>query len=35
MQIVGRFFEDPLVMRAAYAYQQSTDWDNIIGVDFR
>ena len=35
MQIVGRFFEDPLVMRAAYAYQQSTDWDNIIGVDSR
>ena len=34
MQIVGRFFDDPLVMRAAYAYQQSTDWDNIIGVPF-
>ena len=32
MQIVGRFFDDPLVMRAAYAYQQSTDWDKIIGV---
>jgi len=32
MQLVGRFFDDPLVMRAAYAYQQSTDWDNIIGV---
>jgi amidase len=33
MQIVGRFFDDPLVMRAAYAYQQSTDWDKIIGVN--
>ena len=33
MQIVGRFFDDPLVMRAAYAYQHSTDWDKIIGVD--
>ena len=32
MQIVGRFFDDPLVMRAAYAYQHSTDWDEIIGV---
>jgi amidase len=32
MQLVGRFFDDPLVMRAAYAYQQSTDWDKIIGV---
>ena len=33
MQLVGRFFDDPLLMRAAYAYQQSTDWDKIIGVD--
>ena len=32
MQIVGRFFDDPLVMRVAYAYQHSTDWDTIIGV---
>ena len=32
MQLVGRFFDDPLVMRAAYAYQQSTDWDAIVGV---
>jgi amidase len=32
MQLVGRFFEDPLLMRVAYAYQHSTDWDAIIGV---
>jgi hypothetical protein len=32
MQLVGRFFDDPILMRAAYAYQQSTDWDNNIGV---
>ena len=32
MQLVGRLFDDPLLMRAAYAYQQSTDWDKIIGV---
>ena len=32
MQLVGRFFDDPLLMRAAYTYQQSTDWDQIIGV---
>ena len=32
MQLVGRFFDDPLLMRAGYAYQQSTDWDKIIGV---
>lgn len=32
MQLVGRFFDDPLLMRVAYAYQHSTDWDKIIGV---
>lgn len=32
MQLVGRFFEDPLLMRVAYAYQHSTDWDAIIRV---
>jgi len=32
MQLVGRFFDDPLLMRAAYAYQQSTDCDKMIGV---
>ena len=32
MQLVGRMFDDPLLMRAAYAYQHSTDWDEIIGV---
>ena len=33
MQLVGRFFDDPLLMRTAYAFQQSTDWEKIIGVD--
>ena len=33
MQLVGRFFDDPLLMRAAYAFQQSTDWDKIVGID--
>jgi amidase len=32
MQLVGRFFDDPLLMRVAYAYQHSTNWDEIIGV---
>jgi Asp-tRNA(Asn)/Glu-tRNA(Gln) amidotransferase A subunit family amidase len=32
MQLVGRFFEDSLLMRVAYAYQHSTDWDKIIGI---
>ena len=32
MRLVGRFFDDPLLMRTAYTYQQSTDWDKIIGV---
>jgi amidase len=32
MQLVGRFLDDPLLMRVAYAYQHATDWDRIIGV---
>ena len=32
MRLVGRFFDDPLLMRTAYTYQQSTDWDKIIGL---
>ena len=32
MQLVGRFFDDSLVMKTAYAYQHSTDWEEIIGV---
>jgi amidase len=32
MQLVGRFFDDPLLLRVAYAYQHSTDWDEIISV---
>ena len=33
MQLVGRFFDDPLLLRAAYTYQHSTDWDRIVGVN--
>ena len=32
MQLVGRFFDDPLLMRVAFAYQKATDWDKIIEV---
>jgi amidase len=32
MQLVGRFFDDALLMRVAYAYQHSTDWDKLIGI---
>jgi amidase len=32
MQLVGRFFDDPLLMRVAYTYQHSTDWGKIISV---
>src|SRR2546427_5051506 len=32
MQLVGRFFDDPLLMPAAHAYQHATDWGKIIGV---
>jgi amidase len=32
MQLVGRFFDDPLLMRVAYAYEHAADWDAIIRV---
>src|SRR5262245_10680649 len=32
MQLVGRFFDDPLLLRVAHAFQHATDWDKIIGV---
>jgi amidase len=32
LQLVGRCFDDPLLMRVAYAYQHATDWDTIISV---
>src|SRR5262249_11088206 len=32
MQLVGRFFEDPLLVRVAYAYQHSVDWQATIGI---
>jgi amidase len=35
MQLVGRFFEDPLLLRVAYAYEHSTDWEAVIGVGTR
>jgi len=35
MQLVGRFFDDPLLMRVGVAYQQAADWNEIIGVGAR
>ena len=32
MQLVGRFFDDPLLLRVAYAYQHSVDWQATIGI---
>jgi aspartyl-tRNA(Asn)/glutamyl-tRNA(Gln) amidotransferase subunit A len=32
VQLIGRFFDDPLLIRVAYAYQHSTDWNTIISV---
>jgi amidase len=32
MQLVGRFFEDPLLLQAAYAFQHSVDYDDIVSV---
>jgi amidase len=35
LQLVGRFFEDPLLLRIAYTYQESVDWQAITAVDSR
>jgi amidase len=32
MQLVGRFFDDPLLLRVAYAYEQAVDWDGLLAV---
>jgi Asp-tRNA(Asn)/Glu-tRNA(Gln) amidotransferase A subunit family amidase len=32
IQPIGRFFDDPLVLRVAYAYQESVDWEDITAV---
>jgi amidase len=32
MQLVGRFFDDPLLLRVAYSFQHSVDWDAVVGV---
>lgn len=32
MQLVGRFFDDPLLLRVAHAYEQSVPYQDIIAV---
>jgi len=32
MQLVGRFFDDALLLRVAHAFQRASDWDKITGV---
>jgi amidase len=32
MQLVGRFFDDPLLLRVAYAYEHSVDWEAHTSV---
>jgi amidase len=32
MQLVGRLFDDALLLRVAHAFQRTSDWNRIIGV---
>jgi amidase len=32
LQLVGRCFDDPLLLRIAYAYQHAVDWDSFVSV---
>lgn len=33
MQLIGRHFEDPLLLRFAYAYEHSVAWQDIIAIE--
>ena len=33
IQLVGRNFEDGLLLRAAYAFQQAVDWEAYTSVE--
>jgi hypothetical protein len=33
MQLIGKFFDDPLVLRVAYAYQHSVDWEAMTAIN--
>jgi amidase len=30
LQLVGRFFDDPLLLRVAHAYESAVEWDRIV-----
>jgi amidase len=31
-ELVGRYYDDPLLLRVAHAFQQSVPWDDIVGI---
>jgi amidase len=33
VQLTGRFFDDPLLLRVGYAYQHSVDWDRLTAIE--
>jgi amidase len=32
LQLIGRFYDDPLLLRTAYAYQESVDWESLLAL---
>jgi amidase len=32
LQLIGRFFDDPQLLRVGFAYQESVDWEDLIAV---
>jgi amidase len=32
LQLVGKFLDDPLLLRVAYAYQRAVNWEEIIAI---
>jgi amidase len=35
MQLVGRYYEDSLLLRTAYAFQHSVNWEHLISIERR
>jgi amidase len=33
MQLVGRYYDEAVLFRTAYAFQHSMDWESVIGLN--
>jgi Asp-tRNA(Asn)/Glu-tRNA(Gln) amidotransferase A subunit family amidase len=33
LQLVGRYFDDAVLLRVAYAFSQAVEWESLISID--